>query len=109
MVERGIGNSRMKDYFDLWVFMESFEFDGAMLTEAIRATFDRQRTLLPTAVPVGLTNSFGQHPEKLARVAGVCEARKAQVRERESARGCDAAAPAQTERACSGGAAANAR
>ncbi len=67
MVERGIGNSRMKDYFDLWVFTESFEFDGATLMEAIRATFERQQTALPTAVPVGLTNSFGEHPEKLAQ------------------------------------------
>jgi hypothetical protein len=31
MVERGIGNSRMKDYFDLWILTESFDFDGAML------------------------------------------------------------------------------
>ncbi|MCI0660762.1 MAG: nucleotidyl transferase AbiEii/AbiGii toxin family protein, partial [Acidobacteria bacterium] len=57
----------MKDYFDLWVFTESFEFDRATLAEAIRATFDRQRTALPTAVPIGLTDSFGQHPEKLAQ------------------------------------------
>jgi hypothetical protein len=67
MVERGIGNSRMKDYFDLWFFTESFEFDGATLMEAIHATFERQRTALPTAVPVGLSGSFGEHPEKLAQ------------------------------------------
>ena len=65
MVERGIGNSRMKDYFDLWVLTESFEFDGATLMAAIRATFERQRTALPAAVPVGLTRTFGEHPEKL--------------------------------------------
>lgn len=67
MVERGIGNSRMKDYFDLWILTESFEFDGAILMDAIRATFERQRTALPNAVPVGLTRSFGEHPEKLAQ------------------------------------------
>jgi predicted nucleotidyltransferase component of viral defense system len=67
MVERGIGNSRMKDYFDLWVFTESFEFDGATLMETIRATFERRRTALPAVVPVGLTDGFGQHPEKLAQ------------------------------------------
>lgn len=65
MVERGIGNSRMKDYFDLWFFTESFDFDGATLTEAIRVTFERRRTPLPAAVPVGLADAFGQHPEKL--------------------------------------------
>jgi len=67
MVERGIGNSRMKDYFDLWFFTESFEFDGATLMETIRATFERRRTALPVVVPVGLTDAFGQHPEKLAQ------------------------------------------
>jgi Nucleotidyl transferase AbiEii toxin, Type IV TA system len=65
MVERGIGNSRMKDYFDLWVFTEAFDFDGATLMEAVRATFERRRTPLPASVPVGLADSFGQHPEKL--------------------------------------------
>jgi predicted nucleotidyltransferase component of viral defense system len=65
MVERGIGNSRMKDYFDLWILTESFDFDGAVLIEAVRATFERRRTPLPTAVPAGLADSFGQHPEKL--------------------------------------------
>ncbi|MDX2029365.1 MAG: nucleotidyl transferase AbiEii/AbiGii toxin family protein [Blastocatellia bacterium] len=67
IVERGIGNSRMKDYFDLWVFTESFEFDGAILMAAIQATFERRRTTLPKAIPVGLTDSFGRHPEKLAQ------------------------------------------
>lgn len=37
----GIANSRMKDFFDLWVLSEEFAFDGATLSEAIRATFSR--------------------------------------------------------------------
>ena len=67
MVERGIGNSRMKDYADLWFFTENFAFDGALLMEAIAATFARQRTALPTGEPIGLTNSFAEHPAKLAQ------------------------------------------
>lgn len=67
MVERGISNSRAKDYFDLWVFTESFGFEGAILMEAIRATFTRQRTALPENVPIGLSASYGNHPEKLAQ------------------------------------------
>lgn len=67
MVERGISNSRMKDYFDLWVFTGSFEFEGATLTAAIGTTFERQRTPLPTAVPIGLSVDFAQHPQKLAQ------------------------------------------
>lgn len=67
MVERGISNSRMKDYFDLWVLAGSFEFEGATLAEAIRAAFERRQTPLPIAVPVGLSDAFGNHPEKLAQ------------------------------------------
>ncbi len=65
MVERGISNSRAKDYFDLWVFTESFAFDGAVLSEAIRATFTRQRTTLPESVPVGLSTIYANHPDNL--------------------------------------------
>lgn len=65
MVERGISNSRAKDYFDLWVFTESFAFDGEILKDAIQATFTRQRTTLPENIPVGLSTSYGNHSEKL--------------------------------------------
>ncbi len=67
MVERGIANSRMKDYADLWFFTETFAFDGALLLAALEATFAQQRTALPTGEPIGLTNSFGEHPAKLAQ------------------------------------------
>lgn len=67
MVERGIGNSRMKDYFDLWVLAGTFEFEGRTLAAAIRAAFERRQTPLPTIIPVGLSEAFGSHPEKLAQ------------------------------------------
>jgi hypothetical protein len=48
----------MKDFFDLWMLAEQFEFDGDVLARAIRATFDRRRTPLPDAVPLALTDEF---------------------------------------------------
>ena len=54
----GMANSRMKDFFDLWMLAEQFEFDGEVLARAIRATFDRRRTPLPGAVPLALTDEF---------------------------------------------------
>ena len=47
MVMLGIANSRMKDFYDLWTLARQFEFDGQVLSEAIRATFDRRQTPLP--------------------------------------------------------------
>ena len=58
MVFLGSVNSRMKDFYDLWVLAEQFEFDGQILQEAIINTFQRRNTALPRETPVGLSNSF---------------------------------------------------
>jgi predicted nucleotidyltransferase component of viral defense system len=56
----GIANSRMKDFFDLWILSRYTEFDGDTLQRAVRATFDRRRTELPSDVPFGLTDDFAR-------------------------------------------------
>jgi hypothetical protein len=43
----GMANSRMKDYFDLWMLLRDGELDDVKLTHAIEATFTRRRTALP--------------------------------------------------------------
>jgi predicted nucleotidyltransferase component of viral defense system len=58
MVIRGIANSRMKDFYDLWIMSKQFDFDGSLLTEAIAATFERRKTPLPDDVPVAFTKDF---------------------------------------------------
>ena len=58
MVKLGILNSRMKDYFDLWVLARHSDFDGAVLATAIRATFERRDTGIPSGAPLGLTDEF---------------------------------------------------
>ncbi len=40
------------------------DFDGDILTQAIRATFDRRATPLPNGVPFGLTEGFAQDRQK---------------------------------------------
>jgi hypothetical protein len=65
MVVLGIANSRMKDFFDLWTLANAFEFDGASLCQAIRATFKRRKTALPTAPPLALTPEFGADVAKV--------------------------------------------
>ena len=60
----GIANSRMKDYFDLWILSRHSEFDGDTLQQAIRATFDRRGTELRAEAPFGLTDSFAQDEQK---------------------------------------------
>jgi predicted nucleotidyltransferase component of viral defense system len=64
MVELGQINSRMKDFYDLWFLAGGFEFDGALLASALRATFARRKTALPTNLPSALTNDFANDPQK---------------------------------------------
>jgi hypothetical protein len=58
MVTLELENSRMKDYFDIWLLSRDFAFDGETLKGAIAATFTRRREPLPGGVPVGLTETF---------------------------------------------------
>ena len=62
MVVLGMVNSRMKDFYDLWVMSKRFCFDGSILTEAIAATFERRKTLLPDGPPVAFTEDFSSNP-----------------------------------------------
>ncbi len=43
-------NSRMKDFYDIWLLSRQFDFEGEKLTEAIRLTFDRRGTYLPDEI-----------------------------------------------------------
>jgi predicted nucleotidyltransferase component of viral defense system len=60
MVALGRANSRMKDYYDIWVLSRSYEFKGDALARAIKATFARRKTEIPTSPPEGLTKAFAE-------------------------------------------------
>ena len=64
MVKLGMLNSRMKDYFDLWVLAGHSDFDGAVVAMAIRATFERRGTAILPGAPLGLTDEFGLDEQK---------------------------------------------
>ena len=65
MVSLGMANSRMKDYFDIWVLAHNLEFDGCILQEAIRATFKRRATPIPKKLPLALSDEFSGDSQKL--------------------------------------------
>ena len=60
----GIANSRMKDYFDLWVLARHTDFVGDILRQAVQATFERRKTVLTGQPPFGLTDAFAQDAQK---------------------------------------------
>jgi len=63
----GMANSRMKDYFDLWMLLRNGELDDAELVRAIQATFSRRRIALPEGVPAGLSDAFAADAGKLTQ------------------------------------------
>jgi hypothetical protein len=50
MIKLGGTNSRMKDFYDVWLLSRQFDFDGYELAEAIRRTFERRGTPIPQMV-----------------------------------------------------------
>lgn len=67
MVDLGLVNSRLKDFYDIWALATGYPFDGAKICESICATFHRRQTPLPKAVPVALTAEFYGDPDTQKR------------------------------------------
>ncbi len=64
MVVLGLANSRMKDYFDIWMLSQSFDFQQSRLASAISATFARRRTAIPEETPDALSKAFTKDDQK---------------------------------------------
>jgi len=67
MVKLGMLNSRMKDFFDLWTLSQRFSFEGAILSKAVKTTFETRGTPVPTDVPLALTPEFHDDRQKNAQ------------------------------------------
>jgi len=63
MVYMGEINSRMKDFYDIWLLATHFDFDGPILARAIHETFRWRQTTLPPN-PVAFSDTFTQDREK---------------------------------------------
>ena len=70
VVSLGLANSRMKDFYDLWMLAGTLEFDGRLLAASIAATFTTRGTSLPVEVPPALTAVFAEQPATAAMWRG---------------------------------------
>jgi predicted nucleotidyltransferase component of viral defense system len=64
MVVLGLANSRMKDYYDVWMLTSTLNLAPERLRRAIIATFARRNTPVPTTIPEGLSEAFAADPGK---------------------------------------------
>ena len=63
MVKLGVLNSRMKDFYDIWILSRLFDFKGEILAEAVEKTFEKRNT--PVNLNAAIFDpSFGNDGDK---------------------------------------------
>jgi len=62
MVHLDLQNSRMKDFYDIWILSRTLAFSGPALSQAIRSRFNRRQTSVPVVPPAALTEMFYSEP-----------------------------------------------
>ncbi len=63
MTKLGLLNSRMKDFYDIWILARQFDFDGEILATAIQNTFANRKTVVQSR-PTALSSEFGSDASK---------------------------------------------
>jgi hypothetical protein len=63
MIKLGTMNSRMKDFCDIYMLSMTYNFEGVVLTEAIRQTFERRNTSFEKN-PTVFSESFKEDRDK---------------------------------------------
>ena len=60
----GMANTRMKDYFDLWILLTEGTLEPLELRRAVEATFARRKSAMPSTLPAGLSEGFANDVAK---------------------------------------------
>jgi len=79
IVKLGLANSRMKDFYDLWLISKLFSFEGNVLRNALENTFERRRTAFPAATPFAFTSVFYEDHQKLVQWHGFIKKSKSDI------------------------------
>ena len=69
IISLGMANSRMKDFFYLWVIVRNADLDRDILVQAVEATLNRRGTRKPLGIPIGLSEQFSSDRHKLMQWA----------------------------------------
>ena len=69
MVKLGARNSRMKDFFDIWILSRQFDFNGNTLAKAVKKTFEARGATIPSQ-PFSFTDDMKTDPTKKTQWRG---------------------------------------
>ena len=67
MVSKGLLNSRVKDYYDIWMLSRTVTFGGQDLRDSIAATFEQRGTQVPSMRPPVLSADYSGQPASQAQ------------------------------------------
>ncbi len=73
VVDLGLVNGRMKDFYDLWAVPKAKEIPDDELACTLRSTFDRRQTEIPIDRPPGLSEEFATEPTKVTQWTAYAE------------------------------------
>jgi len=79
MVKLGVLNSRVKDFFDIWLLSRQFDFDGGTMALAMRETFVTRGTAIPSK-PVAFADDFANAASRQTQWQGFVRKNRLQVR-----------------------------
>lgn len=71
--ERFVLKGGMKDFYDLWAVPNAREIPDDELARALKSTFDRRQTEIPTDRPPGLSEEFATEPTKVTQWTAYAE------------------------------------
>ena len=66
MVELDLANSRIKDFYDIWIIANRMKLEGLILQEAVKATFEQRQTQFADLFLTSFSDKFKRdsHKEK---------------------------------------------
>lgn len=67
VVNLGLANGRMKDFYDLWAVPKAVDIDDDELAQTIKSTFARRKTTIPVERPAGLSSAFAADAAKVTQ------------------------------------------
>ncbi|HSB01699.1 MAG TPA: nucleotidyl transferase AbiEii/AbiGii toxin family protein [Anaerolineales bacterium] len=60
----GMANSRMKDFYDVWMLITNFRFSGEIVQRALERTFEHRNTELPAEVHIIFSEEFVENKKE---------------------------------------------
>lgn len=64
MIKLGLLNSRMKDFYDIWLMIRQFNFNGSDLAEALKRTFEHRKTNIPAGKPLFVEEIYDEKSDR---------------------------------------------